>query len=78
MDRESSDAVQNPSQTPTRPTRAETEQDDNSDNDEDDAGSRYDISYCRLSSLEKQAWVRSRLEKRSRHPKVVMKRRLLA
>ena len=40
-------------------------------------GYRYDVSYCRLGSLEQQAGVRSRLEKRSRHPKVRMNRRLL-
>ncbi|EJK48031.1 hypothetical protein THAOC_33210 [Thalassiosira oceanica] len=40
-------------------------------------GYRYDISYCRLGSLEKQAGVRSRLEKRGRHPKVRMNRKRL-
>ena len=40
-------------------------------------GYRYDVSYCRLGSLEKQAGVRSRLEARSRHPKVKMNRRRL-
>ena len=38
---------------------------------------RYDLSYCRVGSLEKQAEVRSKLERRGRHPCVrVNKKRL--
>ena len=40
-------------------------------------GRRYDLSYCRAGSLEKQAKVRSKLERRGRHPRVRMNKKRL-
>ncbi|KAL7528525.1 hypothetical protein ACHAXR_003576, partial [Thalassiosira sp. AJA248-18] len=40
-------------------------------------GHRYDLSYCRAGTLENQAAIRSRLEKRARHPRVKMNKKLL-
>ena len=40
-------------------------------------GHRYDLSYCRVGSLKKQAKVRSSLEKRGRHPRVKMNKKRL-
>ena len=38
-------------------------------------GRRYDLSYCRAGSLEKQAEIRSKLERRRRHPRVKMSKK---
>ena len=40
-------------------------------------GRSYDLSYCRAGSLEKQAEVRSKLERRGRHPRVRMNKKRL-
>ena len=40
-------------------------------------GRRYDLSYCRAGSLEKQAKLRSKLERRGRHPRVRMNKKRL-
>ena len=40
-------------------------------------GRHYDLSYCRAGSLEKQAKVRSKLERRGRHPRVRMNKKRL-
>ena len=38
-------------------------------------GCHYDLSYCRAGSLEKQAEIRSKLERRRRHPRVKMSKK---
>ena len=40
-------------------------------------GYRYDLSYCRVGSLKRQAEVRSKMEKRERHPRVKMNKKRL-
>merc|ERR1711862_652353 len=40
-------------------------------------GRRYDLSYCRAGSLEKQAKLRSKLERRGRLPRVRMNKKRL-
>ena len=40
-------------------------------------GYRYDLSYCRVGSLKRQAEVRSKMEKRARHPRVKMNKKRL-
>ena len=41
-------------------------------------GYRYDLSYCRAGTLDNQAAIRARAEKRARHPRVRMNKLLLA